>query len=104
MQRVFTEYLEKAGIPRRGFHCTRHTFATRWVELGADIKTLSEILGHNSIQITLDKYVHISEKTKRENINKIQPLCAENVSSADRQNLLLIPHHAGDLKPFVVNV
>lgn len=77
MQRVFSDYLEKAGLPHRGFHCTRHTFATRWVELGADIKTLSEILGHRSIQIILDKYVHISEKTKRENINKIQPLCIE---------------------------
>ena len=104
MQRVFSEYLEKANIPHRGFHCTRHTFVTRWVELGADIKTLSEILGHTGIQITLDKYVHISEKTKRENINKIQPFCAGETPSARRQNLLLIPPYTGDLKSLVVNV
>lgn len=74
MQRCFSYYLSKAGLEHRGFHCTRHTFATRWVEAGLDIKTLSEILGHTSIRVTMDKYVHISEKTKRENINKIRPL------------------------------
>ena len=74
MQRVFSKYLKEAGLEHRGIHCTRHTFATRWVESGLDIKTLSEILGHTSIRVTMDKYVHISEKTKRENINKIHPL------------------------------
>ena len=74
MQRIFGNYLKNAGLEHRGFHCTRHTFATRWVEAGLDIKTLSEILGHTSIRVTMDKYVHISEKTKRENINKIYPL------------------------------
>lgn len=74
MQRIFGSYLKSANIEHRGFHCTRHTFATRWVEAGLDIKTLSEILGHTSIRVTMDKYVHISEKTKRENINKICPL------------------------------
>ncbi|MGN0962873.1 MAG: site-specific integrase, partial [Clostridia bacterium] len=97
MQRAFYRFLEKAGLSRRGFHCTRHTFATRWIEIGADIKTLSEILGHNSIQITLDKYVHISEKTKRENMNKIRPLCAEKPLYSDHQKVLLIPSGAGVL-------
>lgn len=73
MQRAYQFYLKKAEIEPLGFHSTRHTFATRWVEAGIDIKTLSEILGHTSIRITMDKYVHISEKTKRENINKIKP-------------------------------
>lgn len=65
--------MDLAGLSRRGIHCTRHTFATRWIELGVDIKTLSEILGHASINITLDRYVHISEKVKRDNINKLTP-------------------------------
>lgn len=73
IQGVFHRYLDLAGLSRRGIHCTRHTFATRWIELGVDIKTLSEILGHSSINITLDKYVHISEKVKRDNINKLTP-------------------------------
>ena len=73
MQLIFHRYLNLAGLTPRGIHCTRHTFATRWVELGVDTKTLSEILGHSNIRTTLDKYVHISEKTKRENINKLVP-------------------------------
>lgn len=91
MQAAFHRYLDEAGLSRRGIHCTRHTFATRWVELGVDIKTLSEILGHTSIRITLDKYVHISEKVKRENINKIQPLFAFDICQMSRQSLTEIP-------------
>ena len=85
IQMAFHRYLDLAGLPHRGIHCTRHTFATRWVECGVDIKTLSEILGHTGIRITLDKYVHISEKTKRENINKIQPLFSSKTGTQNRQ-------------------
>jgi len=43
---------------------------TRSVELGFDIKTLSEILGHSSVRTTMDRYVHTSSEKKRENMNK----------------------------------
>jgi site-specific recombinase XerD len=43
----------------------RHTFATRFIELGGDPKTLSELLGHASVEITLNKYVHPSLENKR---------------------------------------
>ncbi|MGN1048714.1 MAG: tyrosine-type recombinase/integrase [Eubacteriales bacterium] len=98
MQAAFHRYLDEAGLSRRGIHCTRHTFATRWVELGVDIKTLSEILGHTSIRITLDKYVHISEKVKRESINKIQPLFAFDIGQMSRQSLTEIPPYTGDME------
>ena len=50
---------------------TTLTFATRSVELGFDIKTLSEILGHSSVRTTMDRYVHTSSEKKRENMNKL---------------------------------
>lgn len=53
------------------FHTLRHTFATRCVEAGVDIKTLSEILGHENVKITLDRYVHSSMDFKRQNMEKL---------------------------------
>lgn len=53
------------------FHTLRHTFATRAVEVGFEIKTLSEILGHSTTSVTLDRYVHSSLELKRENMRKL---------------------------------
>lgn len=53
------------------FHALRHTFATRCVERGFDIKSLSEILGHSSVNITLNRYVHPSMALKKQNMNKL---------------------------------
>lgn len=54
------------------FHALRHTFATRCVEGGMDIKTLSEILGHSNVSITLNTYVHSSLELKKEQIQKVE--------------------------------
>ncbi|WP_434310001.1 tyrosine-type recombinase/integrase [Hominifimenecus sp. rT4P-3] len=56
-----------------GIHChtLRHTFATRAIEVGFEIKSLSEILGHATTAITLDRYVHSSMELKRDNMNKL---------------------------------
>lgn len=72
MQNHFKSYLKEAAIENANFHSLRHTFATRCVESGFDIKTLSEILGHSSVKITLDKYVHSSIEHKRANMNKLK--------------------------------
>lgn len=53
------------------FHTLRHSFATRCVEVGFEIKSLSEVLGHASPQITLERYVHSSLELKRENMRKL---------------------------------
>ena len=74
IQKRFKKILKKSGIADANFHATRHTFATRCVELGFDIKSLSEILGHASVTITMNKYVHPTMELKRENMNKITDL------------------------------
>ena len=67
----YRKYFEDLNIVNYKFHTLRHTFATRSLSFGMDIKTLSVILGHTSVKITLDLYVHITEEEKRKQINKI---------------------------------
>lgn len=64
-QNRFKKFLCNNGLPPVNFHVLRHTFASRAVELGFDIKSLSEILGHASVQITLNRYVHPSMEQQR---------------------------------------
>lgn len=71
MQNRFKRYLLEGGIEDANFHSLRHTFATRCIESGFDPKTLSEILGHSSVKITMDRYVHSSMQLKRHNMNKL---------------------------------
>lgn len=67
----FKKILNNAGIEPTNFHACRHTFATRAIEAGADIKSLSEILGHSSVRFTLDRYVHSSNEQKKICIEKM---------------------------------
>lgn len=72
MQYHFHQYIKKVGIAPANYHCLRHTFATRCVEAGFEIKSLSEILGHSSVNITLNRYVHSSFELKVANMNKLK--------------------------------
>ena len=72
LQYRFQAVLSRLGISSISFHALRHTFATRWIECGMDVKSLSEVLGHAGVQITLDIYVHSSDKLKREAIEKLE--------------------------------
>lgn len=71
MQNRFKAVCSACGIANVNFHCLRHSFATRCVELGFDAKTLSEILGHSSVNITLGRYVHSSLDLKRAHMAKL---------------------------------
>ena len=64
-QKSFDNLLIKLHIKHYGFHSLRHTFATRLLENGVDIKTISELLGHSSPTITLNRYVHTNLQNKR---------------------------------------
>ena len=70
-QRSFSTLLNKVGIKHRGFHSLRHTFATRALECGMDVKTLSEILGHKNPTVTLNRYAHSLMEHKKEMMNKL---------------------------------
>ena len=71
LQYKMERYTKDCGLEDVHFHTLRHTFATRCVEGGFEIKSLSEILGHSSPQITLERYVHSSLELKRDNMNKV---------------------------------
>lgn len=74
MQYRFKKYAESCGLEGVHFHTLRHTFATRAVEVGFEIKSLSEILGHSSTTVTLNQYVHSSMELKRENMLKMRDM------------------------------
>ena len=70
-QRSFERLLKKLDIPHKGFHALRHTFATRALECGMDVKMLSELLGHKDPAGTLRRYVHSLMEQKKEMMNKV---------------------------------
>lgn len=70
-QNSYKEILQLLKIKPYKFHILRHTFATECVEVGMDIKSLSEILGHSDINITLNRYVHSSYKMKKKYLEKL---------------------------------
>lgn len=70
-QKTFERILAKLSLPHKGFHALRHTFATRALEVGMDVKTLSEILGHGNPTITLKRYAHSMLEHKTEMMNRL---------------------------------
>lgn len=73
-QKTFELLLKRLHIPHKGFHSLRHTFATRALECGMDVKTLSEILGHKNPTITLKRYAHSMMEHKAEMMNRLGKL------------------------------
>ena len=82
LQNRFHSILKKAGIAHANFHATRHTFATRCVEAGFDIKCLSEILGHADVAITLNRYVHPTMSLKAKNMSKLTGMFSISVNKS----------------------
>ena len=71
MQNRFKSVLKKCGIRNVNFHLLRHTYATVCIENGFDAKTVSELLGHSNVNITLNRYVHSSLDTKKKYVDKL---------------------------------
>lgn len=69
----YLRYLNKCGLGGKGytFHTLRHTFATEAIRNGMNAKSLSEILGHSSVKITLEKYVHPSFEQKKQEMEQL---------------------------------
>lgn len=70
-QKSFEQLLKRLNISHRGFHSLRHTFATRALECGMDVKTLAEILGHKNPTVTLKRYAHSMIEHKVEMMNRL---------------------------------
>ena len=70
----FKRYIAEAGLTEMNFHALRHSFGTRFIESGGDAKTLSQILGHASVEITLNKYVHPSLEIKRQQMERFSAM------------------------------
>ena len=70
VREAYSRFLKKYNLPKINFHGLRHTYATLLVESGGDIKTISTLLGHSKVSLTLDLYVHPSIDSKRKAVNK----------------------------------
>lgn len=71
LQYRFEKYCAACELDGVHFHTLRHTFATRCIEAGFDVKSLSEILGHATATITLERYVHSTMEQKVNNMKKL---------------------------------
>lgn len=69
-RKFYNKFMKEVGIEPIKFHALRHTFASINIENGTDVKTISDILGHSDVSITLKTYTHTSEKAKEKAIEK----------------------------------
>lgn len=74
MIKHYKKFLNKIGVPYRKFHALRHTFATRIMEVNVHPKIAQELLGHASVDITMNVYSHVLPEQKREAIEKIKEI------------------------------
>ena len=70
-QRIFKKILDNCNINNFHFHQLRHTFATDCINVGMDTKSLSEVLGHSNVTITLNRYVHSSFQAKKKYLERL---------------------------------
>ena len=75
----FNNVLKKVKIKQFNFHSLRHTFATNCISLGVDYKTVSELLGHANVNITLNLYVHPRLSQKKKCIDMICKIFQESI-------------------------
>ena len=92
LQRRFKSILKKADLPSVSYHSLRHAFATNCLQAGFDVKTLSEILGHASVETTLNRYVHTSmeQKIKCMELLELKAYSPSELSSATSRNAPII--------------
>lgn len=79
MANNWNKLLEDLEIPHKKFNSLRHTYATKLFEKGVLLKTVSELLGHSSIDITADIYTHVMPKEKTDAVERLNSLFAENL-------------------------
>ena len=102
----YQRMLRKAGLPPHSFHALRHTFATRCIENGLDPKSVSELLGHANVRITLERYVHPSLEGKRKFLERFSPAIGVKMEGVPRKipekSVFFPPHRR--VRYFVVEI
>ena len=92
INRALASHLRKVGIHNKySVHSTRHTFATRLMEQGANPKVVSALLGHASVNITLDLYSHAMPGIKSEAVNLLDGFGFEP-RAAEKSITTALPH------------
>jgi len=86
-QFVYERLLEEADVDYRNHHCCRHTFVTRCLELGGDIKTISELVGHSGVSVTLSVYAHSQMETKERLMTKLNCQIFNDNNGDPKKNL-----------------
>lgn len=84
---VLQEWMEAAGIKKHiTYHCSRHTAATMWLTLGANLYVVSKLLGHRSIKVT-EVYARIVDQTKIQTMNLVNDMFNKSTSEAPVNNV-----------------
>src|SRR5262245_50085047 len=84
-QGPFNRAKKSAGLDWVGFHDLRHFGANQWVMQGVDIRTVQELLGHQSITTTM-RYAHFAPQHATQSIGEVQKREAERFASAQEKN------------------
>lgn len=72
MEQTFKRICEENKIKYKGLHALRHTFGSVLLLKGADIKIVSDVLGHSTVNFTYDRYIHILNEKKAQTISLMQ--------------------------------
>ncbi|MEN2994231.1 MAG: site-specific integrase [Thermodesulfovibrio sp.] len=83
LKKSFNTACKKAGLKDFHFHDLRHTFASQLVMSGVDLKTVQELLGHKTINMTL-RYAHLSEAHKKEAVKTLETKLGHNLVTVSR--------------------
>ena len=80
LQYGFSRFTQECELTELHYHCLRHTFATNCIRAGMDMKTLSEILGHSNVGITMNIYVHSDIEQKKQQMKLFENKLFEGIS------------------------
>ncbi|MBC7293603.1 MAG: site-specific integrase [Thermoleophilia bacterium] len=84
LNRKFEQLRKRAGLEGVSPHILRHTFATRLLELGQDLKVVQELLGHSQISVTADTYAHVTNRLKRQAADKLDEYFSSGTNWAQK--------------------
>lgn len=73
LEKTFSSILKAVNIQDASVHTLRHTFASLMFKKGIEVKIVSEILGHSSVKITYDTYIHLIEEQQKLAVQNLIP-------------------------------